>query len=158
MKRIVLMKRIDLLEKDLLAKKGMNFDLPDKDFDYLILLSEIYDKVDPSIKYHLTRKGVTVVQNIYTGFDTEYFLVEDDIRMTKRNKLISVQLSVNTRSYLKIPLNTDYVVGSINTLTSEAFITPRSKDFNYKTFEDCVNECIKDIRIRAARRLILTLN
>lgn len=114
--------------------------------DYKSLMDNIYQKIDSSIKVHLTKKGVSVVQNIYTGFDTEYYMFEDPIALSKKNILLSAQISVSTRSYLKVPKKVKYVAGALNSLTNDAFVTPRSNKFNYKLFENNVNNCINDIR------------
>jgi len=114
--------------------------------DYKCLVEDVYRKIDPSIKDHLGKKGLSVVQNIYTGFDTEYYMFEDPIALSRKNILLSAQLSVNTKTYLKIPKRVKYVAGGLNSLTNDAFITPRSSSFNYRLFERNVNDCINEIR------------
>lgn len=70
---------------------------------------ELYSLLDLSIRYHLQKRGISVKENIYVGFDTE-FSNKDLVS----NKLISAQLAVTTKLYVKIPLNTLYYLSSID--------------------------------------------
>jgi len=40
--------------------------------DYQQLSKDLYGMLDPSIRLKLQKKGIGVLQNTYTGFDTEY--------------------------------------------------------------------------------------
>jgi len=44
---------------------------------------------------------VTIIQNTYMGFDTEYEL-DDPVKF--KNKLISVQTAVKRRTIIKVPV------------------------------------------------------
>lgn len=66
--------------------------------DLINLNRELYGKIDPSLRNKIQKRGITIFQNIYTGFDTEY-----QNKDTKTNRLLSVQLAVNTHTFIKIP-------------------------------------------------------
>jgi len=59
---------------------------------------------------------VTVIQNIYTGFDTEYELSDYSKSI---NKLISTQMAVQTRTMIKLPLYKPFDISFVHPLTSE---------------------------------------
>jgi hypothetical protein len=104
-------------------------------------MSTVYNKLDPSIKSKLNKPGITVIQNIHTGFDTEYKYLEGN-----KNDLISVQLAVNTQSILKIPKMSDYYACSIDALSNRKSKVEKHVCFNYTTFEQHVSKCISEIR------------
>jgi hypothetical protein len=76
---------------------------PDTFTDFKVLARSLFLKLDPSIRTKLVKRGVSIIQNIYTGFDSEF----KNINLTL-NKLLSVQLAVTTKTILKIPLNSDF--------------------------------------------------
>jgi hypothetical protein len=59
---------------------------------------------------------VTVIQNIYTGFDTEYELSDYSKSI---NKLISTQMAVQTRTMIKLPLYKPFDISFVHPLTFE---------------------------------------
>lgn len=75
-------------------------------------ISELEGSIEPSIIASLKRKGITFHHIRYTGFDNEY------VKSNKPNinELVSVQLSVNTKTRLKIPLSRTYKYSKITTL------------------------------------------
>lgn len=109
--------------------------------DYKLQMVKLYNKLDPSIRIKLTRPGLGIIQNIYTGFDTEY--INKD---SKFNELISVQLASNTRTYLRIPIQDDYSICTLDTQSNKKLPVKRVKAFNYQIFEDNVNDCLKELR------------
>jgi len=110
--------------------------------DLQVLSKDIFSKIDPSIRVKMQKRGISVIQNIYTGFDTEYKNID-----LKYNKLVSVQLAINTKSLLKIPMYSEYELSTINTLTGELYKVDKSKkDFNFFMVEKAINRCIKEIR------------
>lgn len=109
--------------------------------DYKYLLNKLYSKLDPSIRLKLSRPGLGIIQNIYTGFDTEY-----QNKDSKHNELISVQIAANTRTHLKIPMLEDYSVCTIDAQSNKKYPVKRIEGFNYTLFEDSVNYCIREIR------------
>jgi hypothetical protein len=118
---------------------------PDSDLlaDFKTLSRNIFCKIDPSIRIKLQKRGISVIQNIYTGFDTEY-----KNKNIKFNELISVQLAVNTKTLLKIPKYSEYELSNLNTLTGEVYKIDISneKDFNFFMVEKTLNRCINEIR------------
>lgn len=75
-------------------------------------ISELEGSIESSIIVSLKRKGITFNHIRYTGFDNEY------VKSCKPifNELVSVQLSVNTKTLLKIPLTKTYKYSKITTL------------------------------------------
>jgi hypothetical protein len=107
-----------------------------------VLSKDIFSKIDPSIRVKIQKRGISVIQNIYTGFDTEYKNID-----LKYNKLVSVQLAINTKSLLKIPKYSEYELSTLNTLTGEVYKVDKSKkDFNFFMVEKAINRCINEIR------------
>jgi hypothetical protein len=101
-----------ILEEGLLKlKDNLINDEEEKDLkeDYKVMIREINIKIDPSIRQKLQRGGITVIQNTYTGYDTEY--QSHDL---KYNELLTVQLAVNTKSLLKLPVVKKYQFTNIN--------------------------------------------
>lgn len=108
---------------------------------YKQLMQRLYNNLDPSIRCKLTKPGVSIIQNTYTGFDTEYKHVDSIY-----NELISVQLAVNTRTVLKIPKTSSYFVSKLDTLTNKVIPTKLVRGFNYNLFTMVVNDCILEVR------------
>ena len=50
-------------------------------------------------KVQVKNKGFTIIKNTYTGFDTEF---EEDQCNTNKNKLLSVQTSVQRRVIMNL--------------------------------------------------------
>lgn len=75
-------------------------------------ISELEGSIEPSIIASMKRKGITFNHIRYTGFDNEY--VKSD--KPNLNELVSVQISVNTKTRLKIPLTRVYKYSKITTL------------------------------------------
>lgn len=77
------------------------------DFDLYVkfncLEMYLFSKLDYSIITKLINRGITVIENVYIGFDTEYKNIE-----SKTNKLLSVQIKIflvivsNKIKFLKI--------------------------------------------------------
>lgn len=109
--------------------------------DYKHLMSKLYNKLDPSIRVKLQKPGVSVIQNTYTGFDTEYKFISGIT-----NKLISVQLAVNTRTIIKIPKCSDYYTSKMDSLSSKRHAVNKIPSFNYDLLESSVNVCIRKLR------------
>lgn len=84
--------------------------------DYKVMSREIKVKLDPSIRQKLQREGLTIIQNIYTGFDTEYKNID-----LKFNEILTVQLAVSTKTMLKLPLINEYKISSLETLSGKAY-------------------------------------
>jgi len=76
----------------------------------------LYGKIDSSIRTHLMKRGITIFNNIYTGFDTEFKNINE-----KFNLLLSAQLAVSSRIILKIPRFVDFNISKINAFTGEKY-------------------------------------
>lgn len=115
----------------------------DKCREIAILTKEIYNKIDPSIRIHLKKSGVSFMLNTYTGYDTEYQNIDS---MT--NKLLSVQLAVSSRILLKLPLpDLVYKLTKVDSLKGVVYEIERSSErLNYKNLIDFINSRIKYIR------------
>src|SRR6266516_2277539 len=101
------------------------------------LTKNIFSRIDPSIRIKLQKRGISVIQNIYTGFDTEYKCIKPGY-----NDLISVQLAVNTKNLLKIPKYSEYELSTLDTLTGEVYkLNKDSEYFNFSMVEKSLNRC-----------------
>lgn len=128
-------------------EKGLSLGLEEEsnanDFaaDYQTLIKDIYTKIDPSIRVNLRKSGLNVIQNIYTGFDTEYYY-----KNGLENELLSAQLAVNTRTYLKVPMVERYEVCEVEPLKSIKRKILKCSTFRYDMFEDNVDRVINELR------------
>lgn len=64
----------------------------------------------------IQKRGVTVIENTYSAFDTEYELLNARKNL---NKLLSVQTAVQARTLVKVPLYKEYDISYVHPLTSE---------------------------------------
>lgn len=101
----------------------------------------IYNRIDPSIRMDLQKKGITFVKNIYTGFDTEYYK-----KSKSRNELLSVQLTVSTRVILQVPFHTDYKLTVVDPQTSKRRDVPKIRGILRNNIESDIETLIKNIR------------
>ena len=116
-------------------------DISDLLADYKVTQTLLHAGIDPSLRSHLSKRGVSIMQNIYTGFDTEYKNID-----IKWNKLLSVQLAVNTRTALKLPLIEDYKLSSLEASTGERYAIKLGSYLNSSLILDYINKSIKYIR------------
>jgi len=109
-------KEIHKLEE--LNELCINKDSLDSDLliDLVTLKSNLQGRLDPYLRFQIQKRGVTIIQNIYNGFDTEFEL--RDYRKNL-NKLVSTQLAVQTRTLIKIPLYNSFDISYIHPITSE---------------------------------------
>jgi hypothetical protein len=121
-------------------------DTTESDFlsDFKSLSKLFYNKIDPSIRKSLQKRGISIIQNIYTGFDTEYKNVN-----AKTNHLLSVQLAVTTHTFIKIPKYKAYTLSTIDTLKNKDYKIKISKNskFDYVKIENSLNDLIDSIRL-----------
>jgi len=103
---------------------------------------ELLSKLDPSIRHHLKKRGISIRENIYIGFDTEF--TKKDLL---QNKLVSAQLTVTTKTYVQVPKTNAYCISKIDENTNELIKqTTNSKDLNYKKIEMSIQMGIQSIR------------
>lgn len=76
------------------------------------------------LRFKIQKRGITLIQHTYTGFDTEYETA--DVKKFK-NKLISVKTAVQRRTIIKIPLYLPFDISYIHPLTSELSDTYTNK-------------------------------
>ena len=77
---------------------------------------KLYGNLNPSIRESLRQRGMSVTENIYCGFDTEYKNIE-----VKKNKILSAQWAVNSKIVLTLPYLSDYDLSGMNTGSGEVF-------------------------------------
>ena len=114
--------------------------------DFILDLKEIvkdfWFRLDPSIRFHLRKPGLGIVQNTYVGFDTEFS--NEEIAL---NSLISTQLAITTKSYIKIPRKINYRLSSLDVQSNKLTINPaKSKVFNFRKIEGSLDMCIQAIK------------
>lgn len=163
--------KIQELEKveTLLGEEESVNELSDLLNDLMNLRELLLSRFDPYLKYQLQRRGITIIQNTYTGFDTEYEV--QDPRKYK-NRLISVQTAIQRRTIIKVPVHNLFDISYVHPLTSELSNVYKNKvnlhdKFKYnfhntffdlkqddskktlnelKILNNCLKFCIKGIR------------
>lgn len=108
-----------------------------------VLCNELHGYLLPSIRKKLVKKSIQITKEITTGFDTEYQQIN-----FKSNKLLSVQLAVNTQILLTIPLNKEFELSSINCETQEQYKVDYDEQskFQWLLCQETINSCIDYIR------------
>ena len=104
--------------KSLEEVKGVSSD--DEDEETILILqnlkSEMLSRLDPFLKIQIQKRGISILQNNYVGFDTEFELMDFN---KQTNKLISVQTALRTRTIVKVPLYSLKDISYVHPLTSE---------------------------------------
>jgi hypothetical protein len=77
---------------------------------------KFYGGINPSVREALRQRGLTVSENLYCGFDTEY----QNLDMGK-NKILSAQWAVNSKIVLSLPHLVEYDLSNQNTLTGDIY-------------------------------------
>lgn len=98
-------------------------------------------RLDPSIRKKLQKRGISIIQSIYAGFDMEYWNIG-----LKNNQLLSVQLAVIAKMLIKVPFLKSYELSSLDPLTGEVMKLTKVWGFDYEKMERCVNWSIYKIR------------
>lgn len=110
--------------------------------DLKVLEKELFGRLDSSIRYYLQKRGVSIQNAVYTGFDTEYTQIAE-----KENRLVSSQLAVVCKSSLKIPRVESYSLSRLDSETNKLVkITKGSSEFNYPKVENSIRICVQVIR------------
>jgi hypothetical protein len=142
---IKLKNRLELQKPDIdIDNKGYNFSLNDLYADILNSITNFFNQLDTSIRKEIQKKGITVTHNIQIAFDTEF--VNKDM---KTNKLLSIQLAINTQSYLQLHLIKPYEFSSVDPLTNESYdLTIRgTKNFDYLKIRSSIRDLVNSIRL-----------
>src|SRR6059058_5854754 len=134
----------------------------DKHRDIEFFIKEIFNKLDPSIRYHLRKGGLSILMNTYTGFDSEYQNLD-----SQHNKLLSVQLAVGSRLILKMPLRgKEYILSKLDPLKGTLYIQKtfldsvdyskittylterinKLRELNFKSFDESIETLDKGLR------------
>lgn len=131
----------------LLCLEELNKDLTTEEHDVVIDLrvkeSELYSLLDPSIRHHIQKGGISIQEKVYIGFDTEFIKKNID-----HNELISSQLAVTTQTCVQISRVARYTLSTIDENTNELLKEKKnSSNFNYSKVETSIQMCINSIRI-----------
>ena len=103
---------------------------------------EIYSRLDNSIRSYIQKRGITIKQNTYIGFDTEF--TSKDI---ETNTLVSSQIAVTTKTYVHIPRSSPYALSVLDENTNKLIpLSKISSVFNYPKLECSIQLCINRIR------------
>ena len=102
----------------------------------------IFNKLDPSLRLKLMKRGVSLLLNTNAGYDTEY--VEDEDK-AMNNIQVSAQLAVSSHIVLRIPLNILYEYEGVETLRGSVYkLKNESKCLDY-------DKILNDLRYRLER-------
>jgi hypothetical protein len=99
------------------------------DWSWRIKERELLNRLDPSIKHHLRKAGISMIQNVYSGFDTEFKIEEICL-----NTLISTQLAISTKTFIKITRMISYKIPTVDIQSNKLLkikIIKNSSVFNY---------------------------
>ena len=88
--------------------------------------------MDQYIKVQIQKRGICLIQNTYSGFDTEYESISES---SNENLLLSVQTAVQRRTILKIPSSEPFDISYVNPLTSAISDTFASKVDGHNNFK-----------------------
>lgn len=106
------------------------------------LEKEIYGRLDPSVRQHIQKKGLSIKQNTYIGFDSEF-----TNKTMETNSLVSIQLAVTTKTYVQIPNNVPYTLSVVDSNNKVLKIKGSSTVLNYQKIEASIRMCISEIRV-----------
>ena len=110
--------------------------------DLKIAERELFGRLDPSIRQKIQNRGVSIKENIYIGFDTEF--TKDG---PETNLLVSAQLAVTTKIYVKIPLPQPYKISVIDEKSNKIkYLKKSSSVLNYSKIETSIQMCIEKVR------------
>lgn len=136
------------LKSFVIAEEGKESDLF---ADLRVLCFHLHDLLEPSIRQSLTKRGISIIQNIICALDTEYQNVSETT-----NELLSIQFAGHTVSYLRVPVQEPWKFVSVHTLTGKQYpmqnldMWSQSESgrpvFDYKLVEMYINSLITQIR------------
>lgn len=131
-----------LLCIETLAKTEITIANCDKISDLKSKELDLFSRLDPSIRHRLQKRGLSLKENIYIGFDTEF--TKKDL---EHNTLISSQLALTTKLYVQIPRIKSYKISFIDDKTNKVIEQKQSSsNFNYLKIESSIQMCISSIR------------
>lgn len=127
---------IDKKMGDVLIKEDKN--TTDIQADYINKYKVLKGLLDPFIRLNIQKRGISIYQNTYIGFDTEY-----ELKDSMTNELISIALAVNTKTILKIPKNLNL---SDHDFNLESDILKDLEFFNNDIFKDIIKNGVISYR------------
>lgn len=103
--------------------------------DLVTLSTTLLSRLDPYLRFQIQKRGVTIIQNTYCGYDSEY---ESKNYKKHLNRLVSVQTALQTRTLVKIPLYKQLDISYMHPLTSEisTLYRPKVEDLNSEFASD----------------------
>jgi hypothetical protein len=111
---------------------------------------KLHSRLDQFIKTQVQKRGMTIIENSYTSFDSEYEVVKFS---NNENRLISMQTAVQRRTIVKIPLVEPFDITYVNPLSYEISNTYKNNVRHKYTFvPDVMNSplskggCIKNFK------------
>jgi hypothetical protein len=103
---------------------------------------ELFSKLDPSIRLFLIKKGISVKDYVNIGFDTEFTKSGFE-----RNRIVSSQLAISTKTYMLIPRCESYKLSRVDEVSNKLTFLPKSSsNFNYSKIETSIQNCVGKIR------------
>jgi hypothetical protein len=104
---------------------------------------ELFERLDPSIRHYLVKRGISLKENTYIGYDTEFTK-----NTSEENSLVSVQLAVCTKTYVQIPKLKMYQISILDEKTNRVIKQSKnSESFNYSKIELSIQRCIEGVRL-----------
>jgi len=102
----------------------------------------LYGSLDPSIRHYIVKRGISIKENTYIGFDTEFTITDSGL-----NQLVSAQLAVTTKSYVKIPKISSYKISQLDEESNKVInLNTTSSVLNYPKIETSIKMCIDEVR------------
>ena len=106
------------------------------------LEGNLFSRLDSSIRYHLVKTGISITNNCYIGLDTEF---KNESKF--KNTLVSTQLTIASRSLVKIPKFPRYTISSLDVENNKLHrVKKYSSIFNYQKVESSMQQLIEKIR------------
>lgn len=125
-----------------LTSQTIKTENPDLVTDIESQAREIFARLDPSVRHHLQRRGISLKQNVYIGFDTEF--KKQDV---ESNTLLSAQLAITTKTYVHIPKKQSYKISILDEKSNMLQkIRTKASVFNYAKIETSIQMSISEIR------------
>lgn len=85
---------------------------------------KVFSRLDQYLKLQVQKRGITVIENTYAAFDTEFELSNTQKNL---NTLLSVQTAVQARTLIKVPMYKDYDISYVHPITSEVSSVYKNK-------------------------------
>jgi hypothetical protein len=101
----------------------------------------LFSRLDASIRHHMRKRGLSLTQNTYMGFDTEF----NNVSMTN-NTLVSAQLAITSGICIKVPNTPRYTISHLDVEKNKLHRTKtKSEIFNYSKVESSIQWLVQQI-------------